>query len=239
MRLVGFGTERLDRTIDWDKLQSFAAKTKPPHTFLFTNQPAEEVDYDVVLGPAGFVQQSGELSFDVGPAVSDEQIRPPLFFECSLCLSRACLGKIIVIYIYKWLKQTLFAALTFLSTMWHMNLCPGRLGTNRRRNPENAENSVCSQESPGFLCDERLVVTSVENDGKAEGSGVSPGMRLIGFQTERLDGAISWEKVQDFVAKTVPPHTYLLWPTTLGGRPILNARLNVETAGVEPTRPEI
>jgi len=100
MRLVGFGTERLDRTIDWDKLQSFAAKTKPPHTFLFTNQPAEEVDYDVVLGPAGFVQQSGELSFDVGPAVSDEQIRTPLFFEFSLCLSRACLDKNSDIYIY-------------------------------------------------------------------------------------------------------------------------------------------
>ncbi len=65
MRLVGFGTERLDRTIDWDKLQAFAAKTKPPHAFLFTNQPAEEADYEVTLGPAGFVQQSGEISFDV------------------------------------------------------------------------------------------------------------------------------------------------------------------------------
>ena len=63
--MVGFGTERLDRTIDWDKLQAFAAKTKPPHTFLFTSQPAEEVDYEVKLGPTGFVQQSGEISFDV------------------------------------------------------------------------------------------------------------------------------------------------------------------------------
>ena len=60
MRLVGFQTERLDRTIDWEKLQEFASKKgaeKREMTFLFTNQPAEEVDYEVTLGPAGFVQQ--------------------------------------------------------------------------------------------------------------------------------------------------------------------------------------
>ena len=34
-------------------------------------------------------------------------VRKRSFFEFSLCLSRACLGKIIV-YIYKWLKKTVF-----------------------------------------------------------------------------------------------------------------------------------
>ena len=66
MRLVGFNTERLDRSIDWTRLQQFASKSKGSCSFLFTNEKAPEPE--VSLGPAGFVQQTGELSFDVGPA---------------------------------------------------------------------------------------------------------------------------------------------------------------------------
>ena len=40
--------------------------------------------------------------------------KTPLFFEFSLCLSRACLGKMIV-YMYKWRKKSLsFTQLSFV-----------------------------------------------------------------------------------------------------------------------------
>ena len=62
-------------------------------------------------------------------------------------------------------------------------------------------------ENPGFECKEQgLIVTSVEVDGKAECSGVSIGMTLIGFQTERLDATkLTWSKVKAFAAKSAPP----------------------------------
>ena len=192
MRLVGFGTERLDRTIDWDKLQAFAAKTKPPHTFLFTNQPAEEVEYEVVLGPTGFVQQSGEISFDVS---EDQRARktairvrtaglPGLRLHAAPCAGAACrFGCPLARALRCWLTLALhFAAL-----------------------------QVGPAETPGFECKEQgLVVSSVTPDGKAECSGISVGMTLIGFQTDRLDSSkLTWSKVKSFAAKTAPPHTYI------------------------------
>ena len=72
-------------------------------------------------------------------------------------------------------------------------------------------------ETPGFECKEQgLVVTSVEVDGKAECSGVSIGMTLIGFQTERLDATkLTWSKVKAFAAKSAPPHTYIFSNETI------------------------
>ena len=192
MRLVGFGTERLDRTIDWDKLQAFAAKTKPPHTFLFTNQPAEEVEYEVVLGPTGFVQQSGEISFDVSEdrhAPNTHTACGRVFAVCSCTLRRALVLHVDLVAILRWLTLTLrFAAL-----------------------------QVGPAEMPGFECKEQgLVVSSVTPDGKAECSGISVGMTLIGFQTERLDPSkLTWSKVKAFAAKTAPPHTYIFTNETI------------------------
>ncbi len=74
-----------------------------------------------------------------------------------------------------------------------------------------ADLQVGPAEKPGFECKEQgLIVTRVETDGKAECSGVSVGMTLIGFQTERLDATkLTWSKVKAFAAKAAPPHTYI------------------------------
>ena len=64
------------------------------------------------------------------------------FFEFSLCLSRACLGKMFV-FRYKWRKNAVFRRTNqkrlCLST-FQMNkmICQDRLGTKTQGNPENA-----------------------------------------------------------------------------------------------------
>ena len=46
----------------------------------------------------------------------------PRFSVLSLCLSRACLGKMIIIFVYKWLKKTVFLPLLINGTKTAENL---------------------------------------------------------------------------------------------------------------------
>jgi hypothetical protein len=50
---------------------------------------------------------SAPTCYDGGSSVSRAVRKTASFFEFSLCLSRACLGKMII-YIYKWLKNAVF-----------------------------------------------------------------------------------------------------------------------------------
>jgi hypothetical protein len=117
----------------------------------------------------------------------------PLFFEFSLCLSRVCLGKMIV-YMYKWLKK-------------------------------------------GFFC------TAVRAASPSIGFGAG-----VSTLTDFPSGG------QLMKRHSAPPNPvgerhgpcllrgiYVQTPLrfALGGRPVLSARFNVETAGSERKRPEI
>ena len=59
-----------------------------------------------------FKQAQGKLAEDKAKLQAElqaqKQVRNGIFFLVSLCLSRACLGKMIV-FIYKWLKMPFFA----------------------------------------------------------------------------------------------------------------------------------
>jgi hypothetical protein len=68
-----------------------------------------------VLVKRSFIYINGSKRAVFAPREGDQIVRAhlidrSLFFEFSLCLSRACLGKMFVL-IYKWLKKTVFTHL--------------------------------------------------------------------------------------------------------------------------------